>query len=118
MAPKAKSAASNADLKQEDIVQAVVFADSFNTNFSPTSDNKPRVLKIFNSTRKKNIDIPQMSQCINSGRGKKTDAIIGNVYSHFFRHCEEMIILFFIVFICNCEEMSNIIKTSISVDTF
>jgi hypothetical protein len=47
MAPKGKSGASNADLKQEDIVQAVVFADSFNTNFSPISHDKPRVLKSF-----------------------------------------------------------------------
>ncbi|XP_045204688.2 translation initiation factor eIF-2B subunit epsilon-like [Mercenaria mercenaria] len=44
MAPKGKSGASNADLKQEDIVQAVVFADSFNTNFAPISADKPRAL--------------------------------------------------------------------------
>ncbi|KAL4230781.1 Translation initiation factor eIF-2B subunit epsilon [Mactra antiquata] len=44
MAPKSKSGANNADLKQEEILQAVVFADSFDTNFTPISDDKPRAL--------------------------------------------------------------------------
>ncbi|XP_052793044.1 translation initiation factor eIF-2B subunit epsilon-like [Mya arenaria] len=44
MAPKSKSGGANADLKQEDILQAVVFADSFDTNFSPISDDVPRAL--------------------------------------------------------------------------
>lgn len=43
MAPKSKSGAGNADLKQEDILQAVVFADSFDNNFSPISNDRPRV---------------------------------------------------------------------------
>lgn len=43
MAPKSKSGAGNVDLKQEDILQAVVFADSFNNNFSPISHDRPRV---------------------------------------------------------------------------
>jgi len=43
MAPKSKSRANPDDLKQEDILQAVVFADSFNNNFAPVSNDKPRV---------------------------------------------------------------------------
>ena len=44
MAPKGKAPAVNReDLKREDILQAVVFADSFDSNFAPVSDDKPRV---------------------------------------------------------------------------
>jgi len=43
MAPKTKSGSGNSDLKQEDILQAVVFADSFNTKFAPVSHDRPRV---------------------------------------------------------------------------
>ena len=42
MAPKSKGS-RNDDLKQEDILQAVVFADSFNTKFMPITKEKPRV---------------------------------------------------------------------------
>lgn len=43
MAPKSRGS-RNDDLKQEDILQAVVFADSFNTRFMPITIKKPRVL--------------------------------------------------------------------------
>ena len=42
MAPKSRGS-KNDDLKQEDILQAVVFADSFNTKFMPITKEKPRV---------------------------------------------------------------------------
>ncbi|KAK7096734.1 translation initiation factor eIF2B subunit epsilon-like [Littorina saxatilis] len=42
MAPKGKS--KNDDLKQEEILQAVVIADSFNVRFAPATDKKPRAL--------------------------------------------------------------------------
>ena len=42
MAPKSKGSRSD-DLKQEDILQAVVFADSFTTRFRPITLQKPRV---------------------------------------------------------------------------
>ena len=41
MAPKNK--ARNEDLKQEEILQAVVVADSFNVRFGPVTRQKPRV---------------------------------------------------------------------------
>ncbi|XP_052280601.1 translation initiation factor eIF-2B subunit epsilon-like [Dreissena polymorpha] len=44
MAPKGKSGGANSDLKQEDILQAVVFADSFVSTFAPVSDDIPRAL--------------------------------------------------------------------------
>ena len=31
------------DLKQEDVLQAVLIADSFNTRFAPITNTKPRV---------------------------------------------------------------------------
>jgi hypothetical protein len=41
MAPKAKGRGT--DLKQEDVLQAVVIADSFNVRFAPITQKKPRV---------------------------------------------------------------------------
>lgn len=43
MAPKGKSGRAD-DLKQEEILQAVVIADSFNVRFGPITDKKPRAL--------------------------------------------------------------------------
>ena len=43
MAPKGKGRGD--DLKQEDILQAVVIADSFNVKFGPITDEKPRVCR-------------------------------------------------------------------------
>ena len=34
------------DLKQEEILQAVVIADSFNVRFGPATSKKPRVCKL------------------------------------------------------------------------
>lgn len=42
MASKGKK--QREDLKQEDVLQAVVIADSFNVRFAPLSFEKPRVL--------------------------------------------------------------------------
>ncbi|XP_005102163.1 translation initiation factor eIF-2B subunit epsilon [Aplysia californica] len=42
MAPKGKG--RNEDLKQEDVLQAVVIADSFNVRFGPVTRDKPRAL--------------------------------------------------------------------------
>lgn len=44
MAPASKSSSKNEEFKQEDILQAVVFADSFSSEFAPISDTKPRAL--------------------------------------------------------------------------
>jgi len=46
MAPKSKPGSGNSDLKQEDILQAVVFADSFNTKFAPVSNDRPRASNV------------------------------------------------------------------------
>lgn len=42
MAPKGKTS-QREDLKQEDILQAVVIADSFNVRFGPVTERRPRV---------------------------------------------------------------------------
>ncbi|KAK7465222.1 hypothetical protein BaRGS_00037592, partial [Batillaria attramentaria] len=44
MAPKGKPGARGDDLKQEEILQAVVIADSFNVRFGPITQEKPRSL--------------------------------------------------------------------------
>ncbi|XP_071088301.1 translation initiation factor eIF2B subunit epsilon-like isoform X1 [Haliotis cracherodii] len=43
MAPKGKTS-QREDLKQEDILQAVVIADSFNVRFGPVTERRPRTL--------------------------------------------------------------------------
>lgn len=40
-----KNKTSGSDLKQEDVLQAVVLADSFDFRFSPITRSAPRVLK-------------------------------------------------------------------------
>jgi translation initiation factor eIF-2B subunit epsilon len=45
MAPKKKQGAS-ADFKQEDVLQAVVIADSFNKRFAPITADRPRVRRM------------------------------------------------------------------------
>lgn len=44
MAPKGKSGNRGDDLRQDEILQAVVIADSFNVRFGPITQEKPRVL--------------------------------------------------------------------------
>ncbi|XP_050417431.1 translation initiation factor eIF-2B subunit epsilon [Patella vulgata] len=44
MAPKTKTSQRGEDLKQEDVLQAVVIADSFNIRFGPLTQKKPRAL--------------------------------------------------------------------------
>lgn len=44
MAPKGKQGGRADDLKQEEILQAIVIADSFNVRFGPVTDKKPRAL--------------------------------------------------------------------------
>lgn len=41
-----KNKSSGSDLKQEDVLQAVVLADSFDFRFSPITRSAPRVLKL------------------------------------------------------------------------
>lgn len=42
-----KNKSSGSDLKQEDVLQAVVLADSFDFRFSPITRSAPRVLKTY-----------------------------------------------------------------------
>ncbi|ELU00049.1 hypothetical protein CAPTEDRAFT_153443 [Capitella teleta] len=42
--PPKKKQGNQGDFKQEDVLQAIVIADSFNTRFAPITSNKPRCL--------------------------------------------------------------------------
>lgn len=44
----AKGKGRGDDLKQEEILQAVVIADSFNVRFGPATNKTPRVCKVVN----------------------------------------------------------------------
>ncbi len=41
--PTKTAGKSGQDVKQEDVIQAVVIADSFSTRFAPITETKPKV---------------------------------------------------------------------------
>ena len=43
MSTKKKGSAVDSTVKQEDVIQAVIIADSFNSRFAPITHRKPRV---------------------------------------------------------------------------